>query len=132
MKKRLVQTPWFYWLVLVIALELIAISVNFFYTPINIAAGGATGLAILLDAAFGINRSLTVLLINLLMILAAWLLLDKKTVKNIIYGSFLLPLLMYITPSQKIIEDNLLAVIVGGAVFALGVAALYRLSLIHI
>ena len=43
MKKRLVQTPWFYWLVLVIALELIAISVNFFYAPINIAAGGATG-----------------------------------------------------------------------------------------
>lgn len=128
MKKRLVQTPWFYWLVLVIALELIAISVNFFYAPINIAAGGATGLAILLDATFGINRSLTVLLINLLMILAAWLLLDKKTVKNIIYGSFLLPLLMYITPSQKIIEDNLLAVIVGGAVFALGVAALYRIN----
>ena len=80
-EKRLVQTPWFYWLVLVIAPELIAISVNFFYAPINIAAGGATGLAILLDAAFGINRSLTVLLINLLMILAAWLLLDKKTVK---------------------------------------------------
>lgn len=128
MKKRLVQTPWFYWLVLVIALELIAISVNFFYAPINIAAGGATGLAILLDAAFGINRSLTVLLINLLMILAAWLLLDKKTVKNIVYGSFLLPLLMYITPSQKIIEDDLLAVIVGGAVFAIGVAALYRIN----
>ena len=128
MKKRLVQTPWFYWLVLVIALELIAISVNFFYAPINIAAGGATGLAILLDAAFGINRSLTVLLMNLLMILAAWLLLDKKTVKNIIYGSFLLPLLMYITPSQKIIEDDLLAVIVGGAVFAIGVAALYRIN----
>ncbi len=73
----------------------------------------------------GSTRSLTVLLINLLMILAAWLLLDKKTVKNIVYGSFLLPLLMYITPSQKIIEDDLLAVIVGGAVFAIGVAALF-------
>ena len=53
---------------------------------------------------------------------------DKKTVKNIVYGSFLLPLLMYITPSQKIIEDDLLAVIVGGAVFAIGVAALYRIN----
>lgn len=128
MKKRLVQKPWFYWIVLVVALEMIAISVNFFYAPINIAAGGATGLAILLDASFGINRSLTVLVINLIMIGAAWLLLDKKTIKNIIFGSFLLPLLMYITPSQKIVEDDLLAVIVGGAVFALGIAALYRIN----
>ena len=55
--------------------------------------------------------------INLLMILAAWLLLDKRLLKYIVYSSFLLPLLMYITPSQKIIEDDLLAVIVGGAVF---------------
>ena len=51
-EKRLVQTPWFYWLVLVIALELIAISVNFFYAPINIAAGGATGLGDLVRCRF--------------------------------------------------------------------------------
>ncbi|MEY8662292.1 YitT family protein [Ligilactobacillus faecis] len=128
MKKRLVQTPWFYWIVFFVALELIAISVNYFYAPINIAAGGATGIAILVDAAFGIERSLTVLIVNLLMILLAWIFLDKKTVKNIIVGSFSLPLLMYLTPSQKIITDDLLAVIVGGAVFALGVAALYRIN----
>lgn len=128
MKKRLVQTPWFYWIVFFVALELIAISVNYFYAPINIAAGGATGIAILVDAAFGIERSLTVLIVNLLMILLAWIFLDKKTVKNIIVGSFSLPLLMYLTPSQKIITDDLLAVIVGGTVFALGVAALYRIN----
>lgn len=128
MKKRLVQTPWFYWIVFFVALELIAISVNYFYAPINIAAGGATGIAILVDAAFGIERSLTVLIVNLLMILLAWIFLDKKTVKNIIVGSFGLPLLMYLTPSQKIITDDLLAVIVGGAIFALGVAALYRIN----
>ena len=128
MKKRLVHTPWFYWIVFFVALELIAISVNYFYAPINIAAGGATGIAILVDAAFGIERSLTVLIVNLLMILLAWIFLDKKTVKNIIVGSFSLPLLMYLTPSQKIITDDLLAVIVGGAVFALGVAALYRIN----
>lgn len=128
MKKRLVQTPWFYWIVFFVALELIAISVNYFYAPINIAAGGATGIAILVDAAFGIERSLTVLIVNLLMILLAWIFLNKKTVKNIIVGSFSLPLLMYLTPSQKIITDDLLAVIVGGAVFALGVAALYRIN----
>lgn len=128
MKKRLVQTLWFYWIVFFVALELIAISVNYFYAPINIAAGGATGIAILVDAAFGIERSLTVLIVNLLMILLAWIFLNKKTVKNIIVGSFSLPLLMYLTPSQKIITDDLLAVIVGGAVFALGVAALYRIN----
>jgi uncharacterized membrane-anchored protein YitT (DUF2179 family) len=113
---------------LVIALEIIALSINFFYAPINVAAGGATGVAILLDAAFGINRALTVLIINIAMIILAAIFLDKSTVRNIAFGSFLLPVLMYITPSHRLVEDAVLAVIIGGAVFASGIAILYRLE----
>ncbi|MCT0020068.1 YitT family protein [Weissella cibaria] len=128
MPRRLSQQGWFRVVMLVIALEIIALSINFFYAPINVAAGGATGVAILLDAAFGINRALTVLIINIAMIILAAILLDKSTVRNIAFGSFLLPVLMYITPSHRLVEDAVLAVIIGGAVFASGIAILYQLE----
>lgn len=128
MPRRLSQQGWFRVVMLVIALEIIALSINFFYAPINVAAGGATGVAILLDAAFGINRALTVLIINIAMIILAAIFLDKSTVCNIAFGSFLLPVLMYITPSHRLVEDAVLAVIIGGAVFASGIAILYRLE----
>lgn len=128
MPRRLSQQGWFRVVMLVIALEIIALSINFFYAPINVAAGGATGVAILLDAAFGMNRALTVLIINIAMIILAAIFLDKSTVRNIAFGSFLLPVLMYITPSHRLVEDAVLAVIIGGAVFASGIAILYRLE----
>ncbi|WP_134644461.1 YitT family protein [Weissella cibaria] len=128
MPRRLSQQGWFRVVMLVIALEIIALSINFFYAPINVAAGGATGVAILLDAAFGINRALTVLIINIVMIILAAIFLDKSTVRNIAFGSFLLPVLMYITPSHRLVEDAVLAVVIGGAVFASGIAILYRLE----
>lgn len=128
MPRRLSQQGWFRVVMLVIALEIIALSINFFYAPINVAAGGATGVAILLDAAFGINRALTVLIINIAMIILAAIFLDRSTVRNIAFGSFLLPVLMYITPSHRLVEDAVLAVIIGGAVFASGIAILYRLE----
>lgn len=128
MPRRLSQQGWFRVVMLVISLEIIALSINFFYAPINVAAGGATGVAILLDAAFGINRALTVLIINIAMIILAAIFLDKSTVRNIAFGSFLLPVLMYITPSHRLVEDAVLAVIIGGAVFASGIAILYRLE----
>ncbi|MCM0582808.1 YitT family protein [Weissella diestrammenae] len=128
MQKRLTQQSWFRILALIVALEMIAFSINFFYAPINVAAGGATGIAILLDAAFGFNRALTVLIINIAMIGLAAIFLDRNTVRNIAFGSFLLPILLYITPSFQLVDDAILAVIIGGAVFAAGIAILYRLE----
>lgn len=128
MKKRLSKQLWFQLIAIIVALEIIAIAINFFYAPINVAAGGATGIAILLDATFGINRALTVLIINIIMIIIAAIFLNRTTVRNIIFGSFMLPLLLFVTPSFKLVEDSVLAVIIGGAIFATGIAILYRLE----
>lgn len=128
MKQRIMRQPWSRFILFLFSLELIVISVNFFYAPIDIAAGGATGTAILLEAAFGINRALSVLVINILMIILASIFLDRQVVKNIALGSFALPILLYLTPSFKIVSDPLLAVIIGGGVFAIGIALLYRIN----
>ncbi|BDR58781.1 YitT family protein [Xylocopilactobacillus apicola] len=115
-------------IVICVAIEIISISINFFYAPINIAAGGATGISILASAAFGWNRSIVVLIINTLMIILAACFLGRKVVMKIAIGSFLLPLFMYLTPSFKVVEDNVLAMVIGGAVFGFGVALLYHVD----
>lgn len=128
MKNNLTNHKWARWLVFLAGLEIIAVSINLFYGPINIAAGGSTGISILVDAVWGINRSITVFVVNILMLILAAIFLGKKTTKNIALGSLVLPILMQITPSFKATDNELLAVIYGGALMGLGVSLLYRVN----
>lgn len=128
MVTRLGKNFWGQLFLLLVGLELITISINFFYAPINVAAGGATGIAIIIDEAWGINRALTVLIINILMIVLAYFFLSKQILQKILAGSFILPLLLYLNPSFKIVNDSLLAAITGGTIFAVGIAILYRIN----
>lgn len=116
------------WLVFLLALEIIAIAVNFFYGPINIAAGGSTGISILVEAVWGIRRSLTVFIINLIMLILAAIFLGKETTKKVALGSVLLPLFMQITPSFKVTDNELLAIIYGGVLMGVGISLLYRVD----
>ncbi|MCT8389303.1 YitT family protein [Leuconostoc holzapfelii] len=116
------------YLTIILALELVAISINYFYAPAKVAAGGATGLAILLNELVGVDRAVTVLVVNLLMIILAAIFLDRGTTMRITFGSLLLPVLLKITPSEQILTDRPFAVLVGGAIFAVGVAMLYRVE----
>lgn len=116
------------YVVFALALAIIAVSINLFYAPHNVAAGGATGIAVLGEVAFGWPVALTTLAVNLLMLVAAFIFLDKATTGRIILGSFALPLMLGIIPQAKIVNDRLLAIIVGSAIFAVGVALLYRID----
>lgn len=119
---------WQYWFFFLAGLELITISINFFYAPINIAAGGSTGISILIDAVWGINRSITVFVVNLSMLLLAAIFLGKQTLQKATLGSLLLPVFMAITPSFKLTSNNTLAVIYGGVLMGVGVSMLYRIN----
>jgi uncharacterized membrane-anchored protein YitT (DUF2179 family) len=114
--------------VMLVALEVLAISINMFYAPHNVAAGGATGISILLEDALGWNRALVVFVINIAMLIASYLTLGKETTARITVGSLLLPVCMAITPSISLVSDRTLAVIVGGVLYAVGVALLYQID----
>lgn len=115
-------------LLLIIGIEILAVSINMFYAPHEIAAGGATGIAILLEATLGLNISVVVMLINIVMLILSYIFLGKGTTARIALGSVLLPICLAITPQIKLIEDPLLTVIVGGAIFAVGISILYQLD----
>lgn len=116
------------YIVIVMALEIVAISINFFYAPAKVAAGGATGLAILINELVGFDRAATVLIVNLIMIVLAAFFLDRGTTARIAFGSIVLPVLLKVTPSFQVLQDRTFAVLVGGSIFAVGVALLYRID----
>ena len=107
----------YHWLIqmglILVALEIIAVAINMFYAPHNVASGGTTGIAILLHESFGLNMSIVVLVLNVAMLILSYFTLDKATTARITFGSLLLPVCLAITPQIKLVNDRLLAVIVG-------------------
>src|SRR5699024_4242908 len=107
MTRNIHRYRWGRWLVFLVALEIITLSINFFYAPIDIAAGGTTGIAILVEAVWHVERPLTVLICNLAMIGLAWIFLERKVVKNITLVSLLLSVFMQLISIFKFIFMNI-------------------------
>ncbi len=115
---------------MLVALELIAFSLNMFFEPHSIAAGGATGIAILLQAGWKIPTFISVLVINIVMLVLAYIHLDRQTTIKLAIGSFALPLLLYITPVYNLIPNSrFISIIVGSIIFGIGLAILYTLNM---
>lgn len=99
-----------------------------FLAPHHIAAGGVSGIGVLVEQAFGINRATTVLLLNLLMLILTFFFLGRPVFIKTVIGSMLLPISLAVVPEIKVVEDPFLAVIFGSAIFAVGVAILYKIG----
>ncbi|MEG0158884.1 MAG: YitT family protein [Carnobacterium sp.] len=123
MKSVIKQIP-----LVTLSLVLIGISINMFLAPHHIAAGGVSGIGVLVEQAFGINRAITVLVLNLLMLILTFFFLGRPVFIKTVIGSMLLPISLAVVPEIKVIEDPFLAVIFGSAIFAVGVAILYKIG----
>lgn len=123
MKSVIKQIP-----LVTLSLALIGISINMFLAPHHIAAGGVSGIGVLVEQAFGIDRATTVLVLNLLMLILTFFFLGRPVFIKTVIGSMLLPISLAVVPEIKIIEDPFLAVIFGSAIFAVGVAILYKIG----
>jgi len=111
---------------IVIAIGILAVAVNMFMGPHSIAAGGLTGLAIILEAGMGIDRAIIVYVGNAIVIVCAFIFLGKEVGINTIIGAGLLPFAIDIVPRYSLVEDRMLAMIVGSVLFGVGVSILYK------
>lgn len=107
---------------------LIATSINMFLGPHHVAAGGVSGIGILMEEFLGINRSFIVMFLNIIMLVLAFQFLGRKVFLNILLGSILLPIFLYIVPEYQLLNDQMLSVISGSVIFGTGVAILYRID----
>ena len=116
---------WSY-LKILFALIILGISINMFLGPHHIAAGGVSGLGILLEAALGFNRALVIFVLNMVMLVLALIFLGKKMFLKVLFGSLTFPIVIALVPEIMLTTDRLLSVIFGSAIFAFGVAILYK------
>jgi len=110
---------------IIVAVLGIAVSVNMFLGPHAIAAGGITGLAIIFDYMLGFDRSLTILVANVVIIVAALVFLGKEVFINTVVGALLLPVAIWLIPQITLVEDVMLSVIVGSVIVAIAASILY-------
>lgn len=108
------------------ALFLLAASINLFLGPHHVAAGGVSGIGILLESALGWDRASVIMVLNIFMLILAYAFLGKGPFLKVLYGSFAFPVAIALVPEYMVAEDRLLSVIFGSAIFALGVAILYK------
>ncbi|HDT7939447.1 TPA: YitT family protein, partial [Enterococcus faecium] len=113
------ETRQFIWtyIKIIFALFILGVAINMFLGPHHIAAGGVSGLGILLEAALGFDRAIVILVLNIVMLVLALLFLGKKPFFKVLFGSLVFPLIIAIVPETMITSDRLLSVIFGSAIF---------------
>jgi len=119
-----------YWIkkvaAIAIAIAIMSVSVNMFLGPHNIAAGGLTGLSIILENMFGMDRSIIILIGNGIVLICALVFLGKEMFFKTIIGAILLPLIIGVIPHKTLLEDTMLSMITGSVLFGIAVAILYH------
>ena len=113
-----------------IGIFLVAVSVVYFFEPNNIAAGGITGLAIVINHYIPfISIGPLVLMMDAILFIVALIVLGAKFGAKTIYSSFLLSTSMWIIQTFipiNITNDLILATIFGTLISAVGMAIVFN------
>lgn len=110
---------------------IIALAYNIFIASNNLVPGGVGGIAIILNRFFNINNSLSILIMNLILILISYFFLGKEKTRASILGTILLPLLIAITENINYIfkintSQVLLSAIFGGILYGFGAGLVFK------
>lgn len=109
-----------------IGVIIIAVALNFFLLPHDIASAGVGAIGHLLEIHLSVNSIYTVWVINLFMLLLTYLLLDKQVFSKIFLGSLLFPVYLKLIPTSPMLFSHIASLIIGSALFSLGVFYLYK------
>jgi len=112
---------------IIIGTAVMAVSFNMFLIPNKIAAGGISGLGVILFHLFQLPVGLTVLLANVPLFILAWSVLGWRIVAHSLAGTILLPFMLELTAFLPLVTtDLLLASVFGGIGSGLGLGLVFR------
>src|ERR1700730_15154614 len=113
-----------------IGAALLAIAVNWIFTPNNTVTGGVSGIGIIVYKLTGLPIYLTNLILNIpLFVLGVWKLGGKSFGAKTLYGTLSLSLFFKLTTpllKHPLTHDPLLASIYGGLLLGLGIGIVFR------
>lgn len=118
------------YLEIIIGCLLAAASFGLFILPQKFAAGGITGLGIILSSFIPLKLSLIILLLNTCLFLSGWIFISKEFILKTAITSFLFPVLLEffnrITFFKETASDPLLSAIIAGGMLGLGTGLILR------
>ncbi len=98
-----------------------ALALNLFLTQNNLAPGGASGLGTVLFKSLGIPVSVTVLLVNILLLIAGYKFLGKSVLYKTVLATILMSVFIEVFSHIDVLSrDLILSAVVGGALMGLG------------
>lgn len=89
-KQKLIE-----WLYMTVGIIITALSFSFFLEPFNLVIGGVSGLAIILKDVIGINPSIIILVLNIVLLVLGLFLLGRDFFVKTVYGSLMFPLFVW-------------------------------------
>ncbi|GAB6168507.1 YitT family protein [Clostridium carnis] len=119
------------YLLILFGVILVAISMEYFFIPNNIAAGGLTGLAIVINHYIpAISTGPLVFIMDLFLFVIGFMILGKNFGVKSVYASFSLSIIMTIMEKvlkpQAITNDLILATLFGTFITAIGMALVFN------
>ena len=115
----------------VIGCLIISLAYNIFIVSNNIVPGGVGGLAIIINHLFGIDNSLIILYLDIILLFTSIILLGKEKTRASVLGSVLFPIFVKLTENvntylQIDTSQVLLSAIIGGVMFGFGAGLVFR------
>lgn len=110
---------------------LVAISFNLFLAPNDLVPGGVSGFSVIINHLLGINKSIIILGLSLLLLILSYIFLGKNKTRGSILGSLLFPLFVEITSNiSGIIQIDtsqlLLSAVFGGILHGFGAGIIFK------
>lgn len=118
------------YLLTTIGVALTAIALEYFFFPCDIAAGGVSGIGLVLNKVSGLDTSIVVLVLNILLFILAFIVLGKSFGAKSIYATVMLSVFMWII--EKILkpgiltENMFLASVFGSILLGMGAAIVFH------
>ena len=119
------------WLLLLLSVELIALSYVLFIIPNGFISFGVEGIASLIYRINGVNPAINIIIINGILILLISILLEFEKIKNYVIPSLLIPIAifinMFIFKSYNIsLPETSITLLVAGVLGGYGYSLIYR------
>lgn len=117
--------------IITLGILLVAFAIEYFYAPNNIAAGGVTGIAIILNAVMpNLSIGLITLVLNGVLFIVAFMFIDGSFGVKTIYASLGLSIIIWIIEKflapVAITNDLMIATIFGALISAIGMALVFN------
>ena len=119
------------YIIITLGIILVALSVEYFFAPNNIAAGGVTGAAIVINAIMpNLSIGIITLVLNIALFVVAFMFIDGNFGVKTIYASLGLSIILWIIEEFlnpiAITNDLMMATVFGTLISAIGMALVFN------